>query len=120
MILGTIYNDKIIKSCLCLDRMKGILKTMKSIKRMYVGRSGSGKSYECIELAKNHCNGITIIFAGIPIFKKEKDELRSCGFTFCDTKDLYELDPKKGNSITYIMLILQLLSFTCLMIFGTF
>lgn len=97
MILGTIYNDKIIKSCLCLDRMKGILKTMKSIKRMYVGRSGSGKSYECIELAKNHCNGITMIFAGIPIFKKEKDELRSCGFTFCDTKDLYELDPKKGN-----------------------
>ena len=70
---------------------------MKSIKRMYVGRSGSGKSYECIELAKNHCNGITIIFAGIPIFKKEKDELRSCGFTFCDTKELYELDPKKGN-----------------------
>lgn len=100
--------------------MKGILKTMKSIKRMYVGRSGSGKSYECIELAKNHCNGITIIFAGIPIFKKEKDELRSCGFTFCDTKDLYELDPKKETSITYIMLILQLLSFTCLMIFGTF
>lgn len=92
-----IYNDKTIKSCLYLDRMKGILKAMKSIKRMYVGRSGSGKSYECMELAKNHRNRITIIFAGIPIFKKEKDELRDCGFTLCDTKDLYELEPKKGN-----------------------
>lgn len=28
-----IYNDKTIKSCLYLDRMKGILKAMKSIKK---------------------------------------------------------------------------------------
>lgn len=60
MILGTIYNDKIIKSCLCLDRMKGILKTMKSIKRMYVGRSGSGKSFSILSGVKED-NKINVI-----------------------------------------------------------